>query len=229
MRRLAKNFLATLLPLAMWGVSGGGWAGDGVVALQTATPSCADKSRFRYVDCGNGTVTDNATGLVWLKQAYCLARCSGNGEVCAVDGDCPFGDFCDIVFTDWYTAMEFVAGLSDKPATSVAAREDCGLSDGSSAGEWRLPSVEEWEAMIAHAVALGCSPPITNDLGNACWDEACFAAGDCSFARVGPFYWSSTTSISRHSWAWSADFQQGHVTVHSKHADLSLWPVRGGQ
>src|SRR5262245_50046924 len=26
-------------------------------------------NRFRYVDCGNGTVTDQLTGLVWLKDA----------------------------------------------------------------------------------------------------------------------------------------------------------------
>jgi hypothetical protein len=64
--------------LAMWGASGA-WAGDGVVALQTADPSCPDDSGDRYVDCGNGTVTDNDTGLVWLKQANCLAKCSNNG------------------------------------------------------------------------------------------------------------------------------------------------------
>src|SRR5579862_4179063 len=32
---------------------------------------CGDKSK-RYFDCGNGTVTDTLTGLIWLKKAYCL-------------------------------------------------------------------------------------------------------------------------------------------------------------
>ena len=39
-------------------------ASGGVVALQTADPSCPDDSGDIYVDCGNGTVTDNRTGLV---------------------------------------------------------------------------------------------------------------------------------------------------------------------
>jgi hypothetical protein len=43
-----------------------------VVALQTVVPSCADDSANRCVDCGNGTVTNNDTGLVWLANADCL-------------------------------------------------------------------------------------------------------------------------------------------------------------
>ena len=33
--------------------------------------SCFDNSN-RYVDCGNGTVTDTSTGLIWLQDAGCL-------------------------------------------------------------------------------------------------------------------------------------------------------------
>lgn len=159
---------ACLLCLLLGGVSGA-WAGDGVVALQTAAPSCRNNSSDIYVNCGNGTVTDNRTGLVWLKNANCIGP------------------------LDWHAAMEFVAGLSDKPSSSAAAADDCGLSDGSSPGEWRLPSVEEWEAMIAEA--LSCSPTtITNDSGNDCWDAACATAGACSFSGVvSSFYWSAST------------------------------------
>ena len=66
-------------------------AGDGLVALQTAAPACPDDSGDRYVDCDNGTVTDNETGLVWLANA----DCSGT--------------------MDWFEAMAAVAGLSDLP------------------------------------------------------------------------------------------------------------------
>lgn len=41
------------------------------VRLQTGDVSCKTDSN-RYVDCGNGTVTDNQTGLIWLKDASCL-------------------------------------------------------------------------------------------------------------------------------------------------------------
>ena len=36
-----------------------------------AAPPCFDNAN-RYVDCMNGTVTDTATGLIWLKDASCL-------------------------------------------------------------------------------------------------------------------------------------------------------------
>jgi hypothetical protein len=36
-------------------------------------PPCFDNFH-RYVDCGNGTVTDTVTGLIWLKDAACLGK-----------------------------------------------------------------------------------------------------------------------------------------------------------
>lgn len=78
-----------------------GWAGDGVVALQTADPACPDDSGNIYVDCGNGTVTDNRSGLVWLKDADCAG------------------------FTDWFTARDFVPAWgtpeADRRATPTVA------------------------------------------------------------------------------------------------------------
>lgn len=184
-------------------------AGDGVVALQTADPSCPDDSGDIYVDCGNGTVTDNRTGLVWLKNANCLG-----------------------VAVSWFTATEFVAGLSDAPAASVGASHDCGLSDGSSPREWRLPSVAEWEAMIADAVALGCvpgssgGPSITNDSGASCLQEG----PGSSFAGVEPdFHWSSTTYVINPANALGVILDNGIVSFGSKALTNYVWPVRGGQ
>ena len=71
-----------------------------------AAGPCAGKEK-RYVDCGNGTVTDTVTGLVWLKQSNCLSS------------------------ADWEAAKKAVAGLKDG---------SCMLTDGSSPGDWRLPT-----------------------------------------------------------------------------------------
>lgn len=186
-------------------------AGDGPVALQTADPSCRTTMNPPpiYVGCGNGTVTDNRNGLVWLADADCL-----NGPV------------------DWFTAMEFVAGLSDKPATSEAAGQDCGLSDGSSPGEWRLPSVEEWEAMIADALGQGgdpdctASPPtITNDNGLGCW-----VSGPSSFTGVASSeYWSATTYVNTPASAWNGPLNFSSFRDYPKTNSLYVWPVRSGQ
>lgn len=189
-----------------------GLARDGLVALQTADPSCPDDSGNIYVNCGNGTVTDNRTGLVWLTNADCMGAA-----------------------VDWHTAMEVAAGLSDKPATSVAASNDCGLSDGSSPGEWRLPSVEEWEAMVADALGDGgdpdctASPPtINNDSGLGCW-----VSGPSSFVSVqSSAYWSSSTLVgSGLNEAWGVFMGNGLIITGLKStlSGFFVWPVRGGQ
>lgn len=185
-----------------------GWAGDGAVALQTADTSCRTTTTPppRFVDCGNGTVTDNKTGLVWLKNADC------------------------IVAVDWYTAMEFVAGLGDWPGR--VARGDCFLSDGSSPGEWRLPSAWEWQRMVADAVELGCvfgtfgGPSITSDSGESCWQEG---PGN-SFSGVrSSIYWSSTTDAYGTEFAWGVNMNNGDVSFDLKSNSHRVWPVRGGQ
>ncbi len=198
------------------------WAGDGVAALQTAAASCADPTNAdRYIDCGNGTVTDNDTGLVWLKNANCIGAAGGG------IGD-PLGR------VDWYTAMEFAAGLSDL-ADDV---DDCGLEDGSSPGEWRLASKAEWQAMVADALGEGgdpdctaAGPTITNDAGNECWDQACATAGDCSFVGlVSAFYWSATTRVvNPPASGWVVVLSAGFVASGSKSGNNYVWPVRGGQ
>jgi len=192
MTRLAVGVLLMLLPAV-------GFAGDGVVALQSADPSCPDSTNAIYVNCGNGTITDNRTGLVWLANANCLGT------------------------MNWYSALKFVAGLSDLPGADVS---DCGLSDESSPGEWRLPSADEWEVMVAFANALDCDPAITNDQGDDCW-----GSGVSSFSDVKTgFYWSSTTDPAATTTAWSALLLGGDVGGGiPKTATPYVWPVRGGQ
>jgi hypothetical protein len=124
---------------------------------------CFDNTN-RYVDCGNGTVTDTVTGLIWLKNAACLGS------------------------ADWAAANVAAAAL---------ANGQCGLTDGSSPGDWRLPTKDEWVATIARAVALGCTisgpgtePSLTNNDGHAC-----LSVGPSSFAGVASdSYWSSTAN-----------------------------------
>jgi hypothetical protein len=104
-----------------------------------AAPPCFDNSS-RYVDCGNGTVTDTVTGLVWLRDATCLGQ------------------------ADWATANTVAASLE---------HGDCGLSDGSRAGDWRLATEAEWAATILRAFQLNCRgdgayPSLTNNGGTAC-------------------------------------------------------------
>ncbi len=217
LRRRRRAFGWCVIGLLVWGASGA-WAGDGVVALQTAAASCADPTNAdRYIDCANGTVTDNDTGLVWLKNANCIGAAGGG------TGD-PEGR------VDWFTAMEFVAGLSDLQGNDP---DDCGLEDGSSPGEWRLASKAEWQAMTTPRAGdfMGCSSPaITNDAGGDCWDTICVAAGSCSFVGlVSAFYWSASTLVSFPGNALVVTLVNGFVSNGGKTFGNYVWPVRGGQ
>lgn len=207
---LARAALATASLLLALGWPVASPAGSGPVALQSADPACADDSGAIYVDCGNGTVTDNRTGLVWLQDADCLRG-----------------------LVTWYQATELVAGLADLPDDSAAAAHDCGLSDSSAPGEWRLPSAAEWEAMMAHPVAQGCvdiaegTPAITNDAGTDCWQEGPGSSitGIPSYA----VYWSASHLTSPHGVFVGAVAVGGITQQFDKAAEELVWPVRGGQ
>ena len=156
-----------------------------------AAAPCVDKTK-RYTDCGNGTVTDTATGLVWLKQSNCLPS------------------------ANWEDAKKAVAALKNG---------DCMLTDGSSPGDWRLPTQMEWEATMEKALALGCSgPTLTNDPGTGC-----ISAGPSSFTTVeADYYWSSTT-LEGQERAYFGDIDHGHLLNGAFTTTLRVWPVRGGQ
>ena len=66
----------------------------------------------------DGTATDELTGLTWLLDANC------------------FGE------RGWFQAMD------DVNALAADGLSNCGLSDGSQAGDWRLPNVKEILSLI---------------------------------------------------------------------------------
>ena len=165
-------------------------ANAGKAGTRAAGP-CVDKSK-RYNDCGNGTVTDTVTGVIWLKQWNCL----------------PSANFED--------AKKAVAGLKNG---------DCMLTDGSSPGDWRLPTQMEWEATMEKALEMGCSgPTLLNDVGTGC-----ITAGPSSFTAVeADYYWSGTV-LEGQERAYFGDIDHGHLLNGAFTTSLRVWPVRGGQ
>ena len=77
----------------------------------------------RFTDNEDGTVTDNLTRLIWLKNANC-------------DGA-----------KTWANALAFANSLHDG-WTGDGSGGDCGLIDNSSAGDWRLPNVKELQSLV---------------------------------------------------------------------------------
>lgn len=151
----------------------------------------------RFVDCGNGTVTDTQTGLLWLKDANCSV----------------------VSPQTWAAATD--------PAGTVAHLKDgdCELTDHSSAGNWRLPTKEEWEAIVkASCYPSPGGPTIPDKVGTGCYATGTqWASGVQS-----NHYWSSATYTDDPSFAWDAHLHNGVVNHFDKTGTVYVWPVRGG-
>jgi len=113
-----------------------------------------------------------------------------------------------------------VFDAANAAAASLASGQ-CGLTDGSTAGDWRLPTKEEWQAFIDTNYA---DPVLSNAAGTNKWSQ-----GD-AFDNVqkSKSYWSSTTSVDSTSVAWFMHMGGGYVGKITKPYKLYVWPVHDG-
>jgi len=122
--------------------------------------------------------------------------------------------------TGWVTANAAAAGLFEP---------QCGLTDGSRRGDWRLPTKEEWETILEPDCSL--NPRIA---GNDSPDPGCYSGTPWASGVWPDAYWSSTTAGNYPHYppwpgVWTADLDHGHIDVTGKVALFYVWPVRGGQ
>jgi hypothetical protein len=135
----------------------------------------------------------------------------------------------------WLKSAQCLGGETYAAVNQAAAAltdGQCGLTDGSSSGDWRLATKAEWEATMARAVALGCTadegnpPSLTNDPGTGCINS-----GPTSFTGVFAFSGQSTSSASENNpaEAWVAALADGNFFIITKDIGWDVWPVRGGR
>ena len=106
-------------------------------------------------------------------------------------------------FQPWTNALSSANGL---------ASGNCGLTDGSTAGQWRLPNRNELQSLIDYTASSPALP-----------------AGH-PFVGVQPTdYWSSSTYAPNTSNAWRVGLDAGTVPTYNKNTPSFVWPVRGGQ
>jgi len=108
---------------------------------------------------------------------------------------------------DWETAMQSADNL---------ASGQCGLNDGSTTGMWRLPTIEEWEAMVDETY----QPALSNTAGIDKWTE-----GDAFSDVQSDFYWSSSSTNFANS-VWIVNGYFGSVNGYYKPDSNDVWPVR---
>jgi hypothetical protein len=149
-----------------------------------------DMASGRFVDNNNGTVTDKLTGLIWLKDGNCAPFFSGD----ASPGNS----------RSWTAAMD---------SANQLASGYCGLTDGSVAGDWRLPNVNELFSLLDRS-RVNPVLPATCPLADS---------------TVASGYWSSTTYAYDSDYAWNVYFDNGNVYGYYKSLNSYVRCVRGGQ
>jgi hypothetical protein len=97
----------------------------------------------RFTDNGDGTVTDNLTGLIWLKNANCTSFFSS--------------DITGQNNRTWNDALY---------AANNLASGYCGLTDDSIAGDWRLPNKNELNSLVDVRYN---DPSLCNTTGTGQW------------------------------------------------------------
>jgi hypothetical protein len=151
----------------------------------------------RFTDNSNGTVNDNLTGLIWLKNADCHIFFVGD----------PTGGNQ----RPWANALT---------AADRLASGSCGLNDGSTAGQWRLPNLHEIQSLLHYGFY---GPAMSNTQGSGKWTW-----GDPFIGVQQALYWSSTTYVQNTGAAWFVHLN-GSVGEAGKTSTYFVWPVRGGQ
>lgn len=144
----------------------------------------------RFIDNANGTVSDQLTGLIWLKNAGCFSP------------------------SDWATALAVANQL---------ASGSCGLSDGSTAGQWRMPNANELESLVDVSrtnPAVSSGHPFTNiNLVKAYWTSTTYTALTSNAMAI---------RLSDGRWINGIDSGDGSFNNNKTTSTNDLWVVKSG-
>lgn len=154
----------------------------------------------RFTDNGDGTVTDDLTGLIWLKDADCIQNEYPGFDTFATAGD---------GYVSWQQTLDFVAGIN------AGTYSNCGGGQ----TDWRLPNINELHSLIDLSQANPALPsghPFTG-IKTYYWSSTPIItiAGPYTFANA----WYVRPS----------DGYVTGTSQTFNNPGMSAWPVRGGQ
>jgi len=153
-----------------------------------------------FTDNGDGTVTDNTTGLMWEKKDD-------------AGGVHDYGNS--------YTWSTGTDNLNGTLVTTFLASLNGG---GGFAGhtDWRLPNLNELESLRnLQAVA----PATYSQFASGCAPGCTVTTCSCTPSSL---YWTSSTYLDFPSYAWTMNFTDGDVQSNLKTDTASVRAVRGG-
>ena len=167
-------------------------------------------SGLRFVDNGDGTITDLNTFLIWEKKV------AGDSVVNLAnlhDADNAYIWSDELGFM-LSTAWDWLDDVNAEGGTGFAGHDD-----------WRIANVKELLSIIDYEQA---SPAV-----GVVWDSgtcaACTIVTDPSCScTANADYWSSTTRVANPAQAWAVGFQNGDIAQRSKSSSNHVRAVRGG-
>src|SRR5947208_5810553 len=159
-----------------------------------------------YVDNGDGTVTDNQTGLMWEKKTGTVGTANPSdvhdvNNTYTWSAASPFTDPSGTLFTTFLATLNLDASGG---GSSTCFANHC---------DWRIPNIVELQGILLATYPCGTSP---------CIDSA-FGPTQASF------YWSSGSLAGNPFYAWFVYFGNGHVSVDGKAYGHYARAVRGGR
>ena len=186
---------------------------------------CFDESGTDINCIGTGQDGELRSGKDWPDPRFTLnvnpADDDGSDGGIPGNGICDGAEICNGTVTDNLTGLiwlqnancfgtrNWTNALSDVMNVDTG---ECGLTDGSAEGNWRLPQIQELQSIIDYGrnyPALPANHPFLNvQLSN---------------------YWSSTTFTHDPGAAWFVSLPTGGVNGAYKNGEIYVWPVRGGQ
>ncbi len=172
---------------------------DEAGAAMACSATGQDGAKLKGVALPSPRFTNNFNGTV---------RDNLTGLIWTTTANCPA-----LSGKSWTEALAAVANLKSG---------ECGLNDGSMAGEWRMPNRKELFSLVHDQYS---APALSNSAGSGPWTE-----GDPFSGVQSDYYWSSTTSVSYRSFAWTLNLNNGFMLDSDKALNqYYVWPVRGGQ
>jgi hypothetical protein len=163
----------------------------------------------RYTDNNDGTVTDNRTCLIWLKDAHCLDRqtwAESSVKICLLNGQ-----------KDCKTENEAEPEEEDEKPL------DCEEYTIGTITGWRLPTLQELQSLMHYDFY---NPVISNAEGNERWGEK--PENDAFSSVQLDLYWSSTINALGATQAWHIRLTDGNTgTSDKERAKNYVWPVYG--
>jgi len=212
-----------------------------VSLAKTGQESCFPDDSLTPISCaGTGQDGEYQAGAVWSSPRFTInvssANDDGAGGGIVGNGICDGSEVCDGTVLDNQTGLVWLqnANCYDSRIWSDALNDaktlvsgSCGLSDGSVAGNWRLPNVVELRSLLA---IQHYRPSLSNSAGTGKWSQ-----GDPFLnVQLRP-YWTSTTEGSSdtkgHNSAYSVDLDDGETHYSYKGLPYGaqlrwVWPVR---